>query len=115
MTDVEVGVSQIEVAEEQIKVEEQQRVLGVLPNFYVSYIPDAAPLTSKQKFKLAFRTVIDPFTVCVRGGRGGGAAVRRIISRDTGKARKDMRNDLAPAMATRFRGRLSGARFCRRF
>jgi carboxypeptidase family protein len=71
MTDVEVGVSQIEVAEEQIKVEEQQRVLGVLPNFYVSYIPDAAPLTSKQKFKLAFRTVIDPFTFVFVGGAAG--------------------------------------------
>jgi hypothetical protein len=71
MTDVEVGVSQLELAEEQIKVEEKQRVLGVLPNFYVSYIPDAAPLTSKQKFKLAFRTVIDPFTFVSVGGAAG--------------------------------------------
>jgi len=37
-TDVEVGLSQIDVAEEQIKIEEKQRVLGVLPNFYVTYI-----------------------------------------------------------------------------
>jgi hypothetical protein len=71
VTDVEVGVSQVEVAEEQMKVEEQQRVLGVLPNFYVSYIPDAAPLTSKQKFKLAWRTVIDPFTLVFVGGAAG--------------------------------------------
>jgi hypothetical protein len=71
MTDVEVGVSQIEVAEEQIKIEEKQRVLGVLPNFYVSYIPDAVPLTPKQKFKLAFRTVIDPFTFVSVGGAAG--------------------------------------------
>lgn len=71
MTDVEVGVSQVEVAEEQIKIEEHQRVLGVLPNFYVSYIPDAAPLTSKQKFKLAFRTMIDPFTFVSVGGAAG--------------------------------------------
>lgn len=71
MMDVEVGVSQIEVAEEQIKIEEKQRVLGVLPNFYVSYIPDAAPLTSKQKFKLALRTVIDPFTLVFVGGAAG--------------------------------------------
>jgi len=47
-TDVEVGLSQIDVAEEQIKIEEKQRVLGVLPNFYVTYIPNAVPLTSKQ-------------------------------------------------------------------
>src|SRR5208337_769605 len=71
VTDVEVGVSQVEVAEEQLKLEEKQRVLGVLPNFYVSYIPDAAPLNSKQKFKLAWRTVIDPFTFVFVGGAAG--------------------------------------------
>jgi hypothetical protein len=62
-TEVDVSLTQVEVAEEQIKIEEKQRVLGAIPNFYVSYVPDAAPLTSKQKFKLAFRTIVDPFTV----------------------------------------------------
>jgi len=71
VTEVQVGLSQTEVAEEQIKVEEQQRVLGVLPNFYVSYIPNAAPLTSKQKFKLALRTVVDPFTLVFVAGAAG--------------------------------------------
>jgi len=71
VTQVQVGLSPVEVAEEQIKIEEKQRVLGVLPNFYVSYIPNAAPLTSKQKFKLAFRTVIDPFTFVIVAGAAG--------------------------------------------
>ncbi len=71
VTDVEVVLSQTEVAEEQIKIEETQRVLGVLPNFYVSYIPNAVPLTSKQKFKLALRTVVDPFTFVFVGGAAG--------------------------------------------
>ena len=31
------------IAAEQIKAEEKQRLLGVLPNFYTSYVPDAAP------------------------------------------------------------------------
>jgi hypothetical protein len=69
--DVEVGISQVEVAEEQLKVEEKQRVLGVIPNFYVSYIPDAAPLTPKQKFKLAWKTVIDPVTIALVAGTAG--------------------------------------------
>jgi hypothetical protein len=47
------------VAAEQIKAQEQQRMLGVLPNFYVSYVPDAAPLTSKQKFSLASHEAFD--------------------------------------------------------
>jgi hypothetical protein len=71
VTEVQVGVSPVEVAEEQIKIEEKQRVLGVLPNFYVSYIPNAAPLNSKQKFKLAWKTVTDPFTLVFVGGAAG--------------------------------------------
>ena len=54
--EVEVGLTQVEVAEEEIKFEEKQRVLGVIPNFYVSYVPDAAPLNAKQKFVKCFRT-----------------------------------------------------------
>ena len=69
--EVQVGLSPVEVAEEEIKVEEKQRVLGVIPNFYVSYIPNAAPLDAKQKFKLAFKTMIDPFTFVVVAGTAG--------------------------------------------
>jgi hypothetical protein len=71
ISQVQVSLTQTEVAEEQIKIEEKQRVLGVLPNFYVSYIPNAAPLTPKQKFKLALRTVVDPFTVVFVAGAAG--------------------------------------------
>lgn len=71
VTDVEVGIPASEVAEEQIKTEEKQRVLGVLPNFFVSYIPNAAPLDSKQKFQLAWKTVLDPFAFVFVGGVAG--------------------------------------------
>jgi hypothetical protein len=71
VSEVQVQLTQTEVAEEEIKIEEKQRVLGVIPNFYVSYIPDAAPLNAKQKFKLAARTVVDPFTIVVVTGAAG--------------------------------------------
>jgi Carboxypeptidase regulatory-like domain len=71
VTEVRVGVNSVEVAEEQMKIEEKQRVLGVIPNFYVTYIPNAAPLTPRQKFHLALRTIIDPFTFVVVGGTAG--------------------------------------------
>lgn len=71
VTDVEVTLSQTEVAEEQIKAEEKQRVIGIIPNFYVSYDPHAVSLTSKQKFKLAAKTVVDPFTFLVVAGTAG--------------------------------------------
>ena len=71
ITEVQVALSREQVAEEQIKLEEKQRVLGILPNFYVSYIPNAAPLDAKQKFKLALRTVVDPFTFVFVAGAAG--------------------------------------------
>jgi len=37
----------------------------------VTYIPNAVPLTSKQKFKLAWKTVIDPFTLVAVAGAAG--------------------------------------------
>ena len=67
ITEVRVVPSPVEVAEEQIKDQEKQRVLGVLPNFYVTYIPNAVPLTPKQKFQLAWKTTVDPVTFGVSG------------------------------------------------
>ena len=71
VTEVQVGVSRIEVAEEQIKVQEKQRVLGAIPNFYVSYDPAAVSLSPRQKFELAVKSVIDPFTFVVVAGTAG--------------------------------------------
>ena len=63
VTDVRVGVDTEEVAEIQVKQQEKQRVLGIVPNFYVSYVPDAAHLRPKQKFSLAWKSSIDPVTI----------------------------------------------------
>jgi Carboxypeptidase regulatory-like domain len=60
VTEVRVVPSRTEIAEDEIKVEEKQRVLGVVPNFYVTYIPNAVPLSPKQKFELAWKTMVDP-------------------------------------------------------
>ncbi|HLW82055.1 MAG TPA: carboxypeptidase-like regulatory domain-containing protein [Candidatus Acidoferrales bacterium] len=59
------------VAEHQIKAQEQQRVLGVVPNFYVSYVPNAAPLDRKQKAELSWKTAIDPVTFGLIGAIAG--------------------------------------------
>jgi hypothetical protein len=71
VTTVEVGIPQVEVAEEQIKAQEKQRVLGVIPDFYVSFVPNAAPLNFRQKFELAWRSATDPFTFTLAGGIAG--------------------------------------------
>jgi hypothetical protein len=59
------------IAAEQIKAEEKQRLIGVIPNFYTSYIYDAAPLTSKQKFSLAARGTFDPVSMIGVGFAAG--------------------------------------------
>ncbi len=63
-TSVTVYASSDQIATEQVHIEEQQRVLGFIPNFYVVYDPqNAAPLTAKLKFQLAMKVSIDPVTV----------------------------------------------------
>jgi hypothetical protein len=59
VTEVTVRPTEV-IAAEQIKAEEKQRLIGIAPNFYTSYIYEAAPLTTKQKFSLAAHDTFDP-------------------------------------------------------
>jgi hypothetical protein len=65
------AITMEDLAEQQISAEVKQRIIGVLPNFYVSYIPNAAPLTRKQKFKLALKVTVDPVTLFTNGVTAG--------------------------------------------
>ena len=64
---VEVTATRREIAAAQVGFEEKQRVLGVFPNFYASYIWDATPLTAGQKFGLAWRFSTDPVAFGMAG------------------------------------------------
>ncbi len=70
-TTVTVGLSPEEVAQEQLKQETQQRVLGVIPNYFVAYEKNAAPLSAKEKLNLSFKTLIDPATFAAVGITAG--------------------------------------------
>jgi Carboxypeptidase regulatory-like domain len=48
-----------QLALEQTRAEEKQRVFGIIPNFYVSYDKNAVPLTKKLKYELAFKAGTD--------------------------------------------------------
>ncbi|MGA7504440.1 MAG: carboxypeptidase-like regulatory domain-containing protein, partial [Candidatus Sulfotelmatobacter sp.] len=78
LTAVNVGYSAEQIATEQVKTEEQQRIFGLIPNFYVSYDRDAAPLTAKLKFQLAAKVAFDPITFV---GVGIGAAAEQAGNR----------------------------------
>lgn len=62
-TTINVTYDPVQVATEQVKVEEQQRIFGFIPNYYVVYDPHPEPLTAKLKFQLAFKVVLNPVTV----------------------------------------------------
>jgi Carboxypeptidase regulatory-like domain len=71
VTEVHVGLPPEELADVQIKEQEKQRVFGVVPNFYVSYESNAAPLTAKHKFQLAWKSATDPITLVGVGALAG--------------------------------------------
>jgi hypothetical protein len=70
-TSVTVTANAEDIALDQVHVEEQQRVFGIIPNFYVTYDHDAAPLTPKLKFQLAYKVARDPITAAGIGLMAG--------------------------------------------
>ena len=68
---VDVALAPKELAVEQVKSEEKQRLFGAFPNFFVSYEPNAAPLTAAQKFQLGWKTVLDPIVFLDTGISAG--------------------------------------------
>jgi len=79
VTELRVSPSMEEIGQEEFKDLEQQRVLRIVPNFYVSYVAEAAPLTPKRKFELALKATTDPVTtVAVATIAGVGQATNRF-------------------------------------
>jgi hypothetical protein len=61
VSSVTVYSSTEQIAAQQVRLEEQQRIMGFIPNFYVVYdSKNAVPLTTKMKFQMAYRVSIDP-------------------------------------------------------
>ena len=54
-------------AEEQLKQQEHQRVMGVMATFNTTRNKDALPLSPKQKFKLFFKSATDPWPFMLAG------------------------------------------------
>ena len=75
LADVNITVDAVatpeELALEELRLEEHQRLLGMFPNFFVSYHWTAPPLSPKQKFTLAWRNAIDPGNLFLVGTTAG--------------------------------------------
>ena len=82
-TTMQVKYDPIEDATEQFKIEQTQRIFGIIPNFYTSFEGEnAAPLTTKMKFDLAFKVSYDPVT---SAGVGLVAGLRQAAEEAVGK------------------------------
>ena len=53
------AIPQADEAARQLRQQERQRILGLIPNFNTTDLPNAAPLSQKQKFQLAFRSAVE--------------------------------------------------------
>lgn len=60
-----------QIAQQEVKVEESQRVLGIVPNYFVTYDKHPVPLDSKQKYSLGFHEVLDPTSFLFAGAAAG--------------------------------------------
>ena len=67
----EAPITTVQLADMQLSEQTKQRVLGFIPNYYVSYDQAAVRLNPKQKFRLAWKTTLDPFTFVGVGALAG--------------------------------------------
>jgi len=58
-------------AEEELRQQTKQRILGVIPNFNTSNVQNAATLSPRQKFSLAFKSALDPFEFAAAAADAG--------------------------------------------
>ena len=107
-TEVQVVVTQVALAQEQVKAAEHQRVLGIVPNFYSSYLWNAAPLDTKQKFNLAFHSISDPVAFLAIGAIAGAEQVNNSFA-GYGKGPQGYAKRYGAAYADEVVGRLIGS------
>ena len=68
-----------ELAEEQVQIAVQQRIGGIIPNFYSTYDWNAPPMGAKQKFQLSIRSIIDPVSFLTVAGIAGAEQYKNVI------------------------------------
>jgi hypothetical protein len=78
-TNVTVTGDKEELAEEQVHIAVQQRIGGVIPNFYSTYDWNAPPMQSKQKFQLSIRSIIDPVSFLIVAGVAGAEQYQNVF------------------------------------
>ena len=87
--------------------EEKQRILGIVPNFQTADRQTAVPLTAGQKFHLALRGSIDPFSFVVAGMDAGVSQARNDFP-GYGRGAQGYAKRYGAAYADQFSGNMFG-------
>jgi hypothetical protein len=78
-TTVTVRGNKEQLAREQVRIATQQRIGGVIPNFYSTYDWNAPPMGTKQKFQLSLRSILDPISFLSVAGIAGAEQYQNIF------------------------------------
>ena len=78
-TSVTVNGSKVALSKQQEKIAVQQRVVGVIPNFYSAYEWNAPPMLAQQKMQLGLRSVLDPVSFLSVAGIAGAEQYENIF------------------------------------
>lgn len=106
-TSIVVSGDKEELSREQVHIAVQQRVAGVIPNFYSAYDWNAPPMLAKQKIQLSVRGLIDPVSFLAVAGIAG-AEQNRGIFPAYGSGIEGYGKRYGAAMANRVSGALLG-------
>jgi hypothetical protein len=79
-TSITVNETAEQLSQQQMQIAVQQRVGGVIPNFYSSYDWNAPPMLAKQKFQLSLRSTLDPVALLSVAGVAGAEQYKGIFS-----------------------------------
>jgi hypothetical protein len=78
-TSVTVTGNQEQLSREQVQIAVQQRIGGVIPNFYSTYDWNAPPMLAKQKVDLSLRSIFDPVAFFTVAGLAGAEQYKNIF------------------------------------
>jgi len=78
-TTVTVNGNKERLAEQQLHIALQQRIGGVIPNFYSTYDWNAPPMLAKQKFQLSLRSIFDPVSFLTVAGLAGAEQYKNVF------------------------------------
>ncbi len=78
-TSITVNETAEQLSRQQVQIAVQQRVAGVIPNFYSSYDWNAPPMLAKQKFQLSLRSTLDPVALLSVAGLAGAEQYKNVF------------------------------------